>query len=449
MTQAAQPAEYFAMDASARPRRIMMFLLVLSFLIPAHLHFGSITMGFTRLYLLLAFFPCLVMFFRGKNFKINAVDILMVGFIIWATLSIMVNHGAAMIEFMGLQVVDMFGAYLLGRVLIQTPSDYRAFWRFFGYAMVVVAPVAAVELLTERFILHEILGGFLDVFDNATIGYPRRWGFDRVQGNFEHPILFGVFWGLGFASMLAVFPSFVGRAVFGGLCVALTAMSLSSGAYLVILFQVSLLMWAWATNNSWKLLLVLFAIFYIVLEIISDRSALVALSTRLAFSSGTAYTRVYIWTYGIQNVIDNPIFGLGLNPWVRPHWLTSSIDNNWLLLAVRGGFPTIFFLLAAFVTMGAKLITAKGLPKITMLYRRNFLITFVAMFIALGTVAVWSGTASFLFFLLGMGTSLPICRTHAATNVSSSAGEETPVNRYTRQKEFFDARGKRRGTSRA
>ncbi len=430
----------YPMDENPAMRRIMMALMVISFLIPAHLHAGSITMGLTRFYLVLTFFPALFMFLRGPDLKLTWVDAFMVGYIVWATLSIYLNHGTEQFQFMGLQVVDMFGAYMLGRVLIRTPNDFRFFWRCFGFAMLLILPVAAVELLAERFIIHEILGKFMDVFDNATIGYPRRWGFDRVQGNLEHPILFGVFWGLGFASLLAVFPNFLGKAFFGGACIAMVGMSLSSGAFLVIIFQVSLLMWAWATKGSWKLLLVLFLILYVIVEIVSDRPALIAMSTRLAFSSGTAYHRVNTWTYGIQNVIDNPIWGLGLKPWVRPHWLSASIDNNWLLVAVRGGFITTGFLFLSFGAMAKRLISAKDLPEQTKVYRTHFLITFLAMFIALGTVAVWSGTSSFLYFLLGMGTSLPICRAVATDDVPEDT-QNNVATRYTRQKEFFNARG--------
>ncbi len=410
----------------------MLLLFMLCFLVPIHLHFGSLTMGLPRFYLLLGFFPALFTLFRAPDLRIGATDYLIFGFILWASLAILANHGLTEIEFMGLQVVDMFGAYLVGRALIRTPEDYRYFWRIFAYAMLFMFPIAFVELLTNRFILHDLLRPFFDVFANATIHYPPRWGFDRVQGNLEHPILFGVFWSLGFAPMLSVFRSFSARVFFGAICLAMVGMSLSSGAYLVAIFQSGLLLWGWMTRGSWKTLLVLFAILYVVVEIISNRPALVAISTRLAFSSGTAYWRVLIWEFGTKNVLENPIFGLGLRDWVRPSWLGASVDNNWLLVAMRGGIPAILLLLSAFGAMIKTLVSARDLSPRVQRYRRNFIIMFLSMFLALGTVAVWSGTQSFLFFLLAMGVNLAGMKQQGGEEVP--VPEAPPVSRYTRQK---------------
>ena len=65
------------------------------------------------------------------------------------------------------------------------------------------------------------------------------------------------------------------------------------------------------------------------------------------FSAHTAYWRSIIFDWGMVNVWANPIFGLGLNDWVRPRYMVSgSMDNFWLVVAVRYGIPG-FALLAA------------------------------------------------------------------------------------------------------
>lgn len=420
------------LEAGATMRRRLMLLFLLCFLVPIHLHFGSITMGLPRFYLLLAFFPALFTLLTARDLRIGAVDYLIFAFILWASLAILVNHGMTEIEFVGLQIVDMFGAYLAGRALIRTPQDYRYFWRLFAWCMLFMFPIALVELLTNRFILHDLLRPFFDVFDNATIHYPPRWGFDRVQGNLEHPILFGVFWSLGFSSMLVVFKSHLARVFFAAICLSMVFMSLSSGAYLVAIFQSALLAWGWLTRGSWKTLLALFAIMYVIVEIISDRPAILAISTRLAFSSDTAYWRAHIWNFGLDNVLDNPIFGLGLRDWVRPHWLSASVDNNWLLIAMRGGIPAIVFMLAAFAAMIWQLTSRKDLEGDLQRYRRSFVIMFLSMFVALGTVAVWSGTQSFLFFLLAIGVNLANMK-QPGNGQQEPEPEAEPASRYTRQ----------------
>lgn len=321
------------------------------------------------------------------------------------------NHGTSQIEFAGLQLVETFGAYILGRTLLYSLAAYRYFWRTFATFSLIILPIALIELFTERFILHELFAPFINIFDNATARYPRRWGFDRVQGNFEHPILFGIFWSFGCAHYLSVFKTSAAKLFFILIAGCLVAMSLSSGAYLALLFQVMLFTWGYLSGGRWRLLLLIAAFALLVTEIASDRSALVAISTRLAFSAQTAYWRVHIFDFGIQNVFDNPLFGLGLNDWVRPHWLTSSVDNQWLLIAMRNGIPAIFLLVSAIALMFLKLIRREDFSDEQKEYRVNFLISFTCLILALGTVAVWSGTQAFFWVILAMGVNLATLET--------------------------------------
>lgn len=385
-------------------RALLIGLFLLCYLIPGNIQIGSLTLGFPRLYLTLATIPCFFMFLM--RCRIVAADVLLVAYVVLIDLAMFVNHGAAQIEFIGLQTVETLGAYLLGRVLLTGLAEYRLFWRCFGFGMLPILPIAVVELFTEQFVLHDALRGVINVFPSATIGYPTRLGFDRVQGNLEHPILFGVFWSLGLLSCLVVFRSIFAKLLFSGICLALVAMSLSSGAYLLVIFQLALMTWGWVTNNKWSLLLGIFAGMYLIVEMLSDRPALIALSTRLAFSADTAYWRVLIFEYGMQNVYANPFFGLGLRDWVRPSWLSPSVDNNWLLIMMRGGVPAFMCLIGAMGCMIFTLVRRKDLSDQGIAYRRAYLITFVAMFISLGTVAVWSGTQAFLLILLAMGVNL-------------------------------------------
>ena len=71
------------------------------------------------------------------------------------------------------------------------------------------------------------------------------------------------------------------------------------------------------------------------------------LITYLTFNSGTAYWRLHIWNFGSAEVWRNPLFGIGLNDWARPSWMwTASVDNFWLLTAMRYGIPAFLLLVA-------------------------------------------------------------------------------------------------------
>ncbi|WP_424973074.1 O-antigen ligase family protein [Dinoroseobacter sp. S76] len=412
---------------------IIVFLL--SYLIPGTITLGTITMGFPRLVLTLAFIPSVSLLLFSPRYKLTWVDGMVICYAFWVFLSVLINNGLPRLQFAGLQVVETLGAYALGRIILSQPEAYRFFWRFFAYCLLFITPIALIELTTERFILFELLGPFIDIHGNATIGYPARLGFDRVQGNLEHPILFGVFWGFGMMHFLSVFDSRQAQFFFASCCILVVFTSLSSGAYLALMIQLALLSWGVMSRNRWKLLILLFVISFLIVEVLSDRPAIIAISTRLAFSAGTAYWRVLIFEYGMMNVWDNPIFGLGLRDWVRPSYMGSSVDNQWLLTAMRGGFPAFFLQMGAFAMMIFMLVRRKDLSPVLQKYRRNYLIGFVGLFVALGTVAVWSGTQAFLWILLAMGTNFAVA--------PSAATEESP------QSELADGQGspQRRGAS--
>lgn len=401
---------------------LLIVLFMFSFLIPGNITVASVTMGFPRLILAISLVPATLILLSNPKYKLTWVDTLVIGYAFWVFISVLINNGFARIQFAGLQVVETLGAYSLGRIMFLSIDAYRLFWRVFGYSMLFMLVIGMIELITERFVMHQFFAPFIDVFENSTLNYPKRMGFDRVQGNLEHPILFGVFWGFGMMHFLSVFDSRISQFFFMTCCILVVGISLSSGAYLALMMQLALLAWAVITKGRWKLLMILFALLYVVVEILSDRPAIIAITTRLAFSSDTAYWRVLIFEHGMNNVWANPIFGLGLRDWVRPHYLTSSIDNQWLLTAMRAGFPAFFLQMGAFGTMIYMLLKRQDLSPLVQKYRRNFLISFVGLFLALGTVAVWSGTQAFLWVLLAMGTSLAL-----SPGVPSEADEEDPA----------------------
>lgn len=397
-----------AQPVSGVTSKFILIAFMVSFLIPADIQVGSLKLGFPKLFLLIAFIPTFVHFFKSSSIRFNWVDGLVFGFIFWISLAIFANHGLTRIEFVGLQIVEMLGGYIVARVFVRTLADYEYFWKVFGICMICTLPFAVIELVTDQVLLIKMVEPFFTAFQDVSIYYThdRRFGFDRVQGNFEHPILFGVFWSLGFATLLAIHKRPFFKLMFGGGAAVMVGLSISSGAYLALIFQLALMFWGKVTKNSWKALLILFILLYLVVEVASNRPALVAISTRLAFRKESAYWRIHIWNYGSQNVWDNPIFGIGLNDWVRPVWLASTVDNHWLLVAMQGGLPAITLLLSSFIVMLWQLTRRQDLPLAAVPYRRAYVITFVAMFIALSTVAVWSGTESFLLFMLGLGVCL-------------------------------------------
>jgi hypothetical protein len=101
------------------------------------------------------------------------------------------------------------------------------------------------------------------------------------------------------------------------------------------------------------------------------------------------------------NVWNNPVFGLGLEDWVRPHFMYSgSMDNFWLALAVRYGLPGFGLLALAWISGLARVFLAQ--TSHTQL-RYGWAFCMLGLTFTLATVHIWTAVYSFTFFLLGAG----------------------------------------------
>jgi O-antigen ligase len=154
----------------------------------------------------------------------------------------------------------------------------------------------------------------------------------------------------------------------------------------------------------WWLLLILVVSLYVPLEIASTRSVAAIFIEKFAFDPWTAYYRLIIWDYGSASVMNNPIFGYGIDgSWDRPSWLGASVDMYWLIWAMQIGIPGAVFILLAlgFMTFGAmrRKITDPKLYD----YRLGFLIVMLGFFMSGWTVHYWNATHALFFFLLGSG----------------------------------------------
>jgi hypothetical protein len=112
-----------------------------------------------------------------------------------------------------------------------------------------------------------------------------------------------------------------------------------------------------------------------------------------------------IFEWGMKNVWANPLWGIGLNEWVRPWFMHSgSMDNFWLVVAVRYGIPG--FLLTS---IGFSLVIWKVMWRdfdadpVLWRLRRAWVITMVGLVLTLCTVDVWATAYSYIAFLLGTG----------------------------------------------
>ena len=388
-------------------RRQLLLILVVALFIPGIFKVGA-TLSPYRM-VLLGLLPFL--FWRwisGAAGRQTAVDVLVLLGTAWTMLALVVNHGPSVLPRCAVLGGELFGAYLIGRVLIVDKDDFKAFFRYMTIMFVIVFPFAFIEWITEFNVLRAIFDLVMTIPPRQhNLG--RRLGFGRVQGTFEHPILFGLVASLCVANVFYIyrhrFPEAYVRLAFA---IFTAFMSMSSGPMLSVLMQMVLTVWdrmLAAVKGRWIVLGYLAILVFLLLRIAAQFNLLDFVIEHLMFNSNTADGRLVILEYGTKITLEHPVFGIGLNDWERPWWRAgkSSFDNFWLLMSMRYGIPTLFFLAMAWVVSFLRISLHQGLTEEEADYRRGYLITLVGLGIVLGTVYIWNATSVFVWLYVGAG----------------------------------------------
>jgi hypothetical protein len=424
---AAQPA---AAAGSRTPVLVLIFLVSLA--VPLFFHAGGLRLAPYRIVLLLMFVPLMVQWLTGRGGRIILPDMLVVGFCAWSVLSLNIVHGPVEIwEFAGIFVVETMAPYWLARMSIRNAEAFRFFVASFFVVVAALTVVAAVEGVTGRLVVNEIFRGFGSTFPNAPL--EPRWGLERAQATFEHPILFGVFVSAGFGLFFYALGRRGGmfRVLGPGASFAATFFSLSMGAYISVFLQVMLIGWDKVTafirlQRRWRILFYLVAAAYVTVDLLSNRTPFNVFIDYLTFNSGNAYNRVLIWKYGTAEVWRHPLFGIGLNEWVRAPWMSTSMDNFWLVHAVRYGLPSLICLMAAFFVMMWRIGKAPLTSPELIDARAGLLIALGGVMLSICTVHLWNATYCFLMFLLGAGAWLIDQRDAPAAEAAAPARRADP-----------------------
>ena len=381
----------------------LMLIFLLCILPPSFFFIADMRLTFMRVFLLVCFIPLLIQLLSGAVGRIRGVDIALIASMVWIAVTLVYHHGLPLIGLAGITVIELFGGYLVGRVLVRNEADFQLFMRFFLGILIFLFPFVAIELLTDRNLLQEVSRSIFDTFSKAESSYGRM-GLNRVMSGFEHPILYGLFTSMAFAplyymnrrrdwrtALLIIFAGFM------------TFASLSSAPLLALGIQVSLILWGWITGNRWWVLTGIVVFCYVMVDLLSNRTPITILINYVTFDPHTAWIRVHIWNFGSQEVLNNPIWGIGLNNWARPNWLTSSVDNFWLVMAMRHGFPGALSLILGLALAFCAIMRTKNLPARIADIRTGYLVALIGLYITLTTVHIWGDTSSFVMAFIGAG----------------------------------------------
>ncbi|WP_316647951.1 O-antigen ligase family protein [Ovoidimarina sediminis] len=409
----------------------MAYLFILCLLVPLELNLGPLVLYPHRLVLLILTPVALYhVFVRRVAGGTILPDWLLLFSALWSVLSFFVNApDLSAIETGGSYFLEFTGAYFLARTSVRSAGDMARIARLLLLTLVVLVPAAAIESVTGRAFLLQMIP--VDTY--AVVYTQERMGLRRAQVVFAHPIHFGVYASISLALFYFMFGT--ARRIAGSLLSAVgTFLSLSTGALAAFMVQVALI--AWNTvfarlASRWYVLIGLSVAGYVVLDLLSNRTPFHLIVDYMTFNSGSSYNRILIWRYGTESVAAHPLFGIGLGEWARPSWMGSSVDNFWLLLAMRNGVPAF---VATFLTLSLLAFkscrTRLSKPEnIRARYAYVFVVT--AIVLAGGTVHFWSAMMSFVMFMVGAGAWL-VRFTEDATE-ENEAEVSAPVSRYTRQ----------------
>ncbi len=388
---------------------VLVFLLCV--VVPFAFSLGPVVMTGVRVTLILLVVPMAIGLFTGRFGRILPTDYLFFVHLAWATLALGINNPQLVVQNMGATGIEFIGGYLLGRAYIRTKEDFIALIRASVWIVILTLPIAIVETITGRQLVIEMLQAIPFVGGAVRAPSEARLGLERVQLGFATPIHYGLYCSLSFALC------FVGlKSVYGGFKRWLASflvglgvfISLSSGAFLAMMLMMFLIFWTYALRKSkrpWTIFFYMVAFFYVAIDLASNRTPYRVFMTYATFSPGTAYWRAAINEFGMNNVWANPIFGLGLRPWVRPGWMqTSSVDNFWLLMAMRFGILGFLTVAAGYGTALWQVAWRKfGDDQILLQLRLAWMFTFSSLAFTMFTVHVWSEIYALVFFYVGAG----------------------------------------------
>jgi hypothetical protein len=404
---------------ATRPRTVFGVALPVAFfflgmLLPTavSLNLGGLRLSVYRIVLILMFLPMLLQLLSGRAGRMTAFDALVLAHCAWALMALIKWGGLAQgIESGGIYIVEFAGAYLLGRLYIRSYDDFAAMARAYVALVVGMLAFTIPEALTSVHILHDTI--------SAAFGGPpapfieQRMGLERTFGPFDHPILYGVFSASAFSLAYFVVAErrlmhMRGMAQVAGVGVA-TFMSASGGPYVVLMMQGFVAAWQRVlgrVQGRWAALFALFAATYVAIDLFSTKTPFHVFVNYFTFSKQSAYNRILIFDYGSAEVARHPLFGIGLGDWERPVWMSDSMDNFWLVVAVRYGLPALGFLLALLLGLVWCAARRKDLPDDWRRARHAWAFTLFGISVAAATVHLWNALFVLFVFLIGSGAWL-------------------------------------------
>lgn len=388
------------------------FLIALAIPNEFSIMLGSLRLSPYRIYILVLFLPCLLHLVTNRAGRINVVDIMVFFHGTWCVIALMKTHGLGQgLESGGIIAAEAIGAYLIARRSIRNVQQYRAAISTLALLVYVIGTFALIEIFTGQHILREISAAMMG--KSPPNPMEPRLGLERAFGSFEHPILYGVFCSSVIAPVFLAMPPTTALYIrWMRVLLAFIACfcSLSAGPMAGMMTQFYILFYEAFTRiiglqKRWFILAGILIFGYFFIDFLSNRRPVDVVISYLVFNSATAYNRLLIWEYGSAEAMRYPIFGIGFNQWTRPRWMSrsGSMDNFWLLLAVRYGMLAFITVAVAMLWLIYRMCQRRLTRGAQGRCRLAWIIGLAGLFVAGATVHYWNALFVLFFFYLGSG----------------------------------------------
>ena len=235
----------------------------------------------------------------------------------------------------------------------------------------------------------------------------------------------------------------------------MTLMSMSSAPSLAAILQLALIGWDRVTGqlrHKWAMLVVLIAVPLLVGQIALPHGLVGFVIENISYDPVTGWARTEIFHYGFAEALRHPIFRIGFGEWLRPWWRGASVDNFWLLMAMRYGFPALLFLWIGLGLHLGRSCRAGACPS-RCGCQLGYVFARPAAAFVLCTVHIWGATAIFIMTYIGAGAwiytgpetagrTCPGGRTSSADRRQARAAATGPARRQIRLGDRRQAQGR-------
>lgn len=351
-------------------------------------------------------FPWLLLRYFSEASIRSRLDLLFISHLFFVFISLAYNHGLYRgIEAGGVYVLDSFPYYLIGKMIARQEGGIYYLVRSVIRSLYVIIPCGLFEMFTGYNLFYDLFNVPYYLVDAP------RFGLDRASFTLPHPILYGLFVsafvGFFLYSKRRKLPLviFMGFGIFA---------SLSSAPFLA--FFIQLVIWGWIKligdfRKAVRSGVIVAISIYGALAIVVVRPVHELLVSFISFNASTAWYRLITWEFGLMNVAQSPILGIGFHDWFRPGWMYSgSVDAFWLLTTMRHGIPSTIFLLLSviFLLVQAARIRNDDIAE-------SWFISMIGIIFVGITVHFWMGVFSMFWLFLGIGSGYFLKRSSHVT----------------------------------